>query len=178
ASVAMEVPKIPGVKPPAWWRALLLVAFNTTLRIGTLFSMRMEDIDWQQNRLVLPAERMKSQRPQIVYLNRAAITVLRSIRTNRELVFPWPQSNRRDFYTYLHRLETAAGIPKKDQFAMHVIRKTTASLIYGISPAAAQFALGHTTNDVTRKHYVDGGDLVARALDQLPQPSDVMPPIP
>ena len=36
--------------------------------------------------------------------------------------------------------------------------------------AAAQYALGHTASDVTIKHYVDGGPLVARVLDQLPQP--------
>ena len=53
---------------------------------------------------------------------------------------------------------------------MHAIRKTVATMLYEVSPGAAQFALGHTTDDVTRKHYVDGGGLVARALDQLPQP--------
>lgn len=169
ASVAMEVPRIPGVKAPAWWRALLTVAWNTGLRIGTLLSMWMDDIDWRNCRLLLPAARMKSRRPFIMHLNEAAMAALRSIRTNRELVFPWPHA-RRDFYKYVHRLEDAAGIPRKDQFGFHTIRKTVATLLYEVNPGAAQFALGHTTNDVTKKRYVDGGGLVARALDQLPQP--------
>ena len=170
ASVAMEVPKVPGIKPPAWWRALLLVCWNTGLRIGTLLSMRMDEIDWRQNRLVLAAARMKSRRPMIVHLNPAAIVALQSIRTDRELVFPWPSPDRRAFWRYLQKLEAAAGIPKSEWFGMHVIRKTVATMLYEVSPGAAQFALGHVTADVTRKSYVDGGGLVARALDQLPQP--------
>jgi integrase len=131
--------------------------------------MRVDEIDWRQNRLVLAAERMKSRRPMVVYLNAPAMAALRSIRTDRELVFPWPHA-RRDFYKYLHRLEDSAGIPEAEQFGMHTIRKTVATLLYEVNPGAAQFALGHTTNDVTRQHYVDGGPMVARALDQLPQP--------
>jgi integrase len=170
ASVAMEVPRISGVKAPAWWRSLLLVAWNTGLRIGTLLSMRMDEIDWRQNRLLLAAARMKSRRPLIVPLNASALAALQSIRTERELVFPWPSPDRRAFWRYLQKLEDAAGIPKSERFGMHAIRKTVATMLYEVSPGAAQFALGHTTNDVTRKSYVDGGALVARALDQLPQP--------
>lgn len=170
ASVAMEVPRIPGVKAPAWWRALLTVVWNTGLRIGTLLSMHMDEIDWQQNRLVLAAARMKSRRPMIVHLNSWAMAALRSIRTDRELVFPWNPKDRRSLYRHFHTLQDAAGIPKNDQFGFHTIRKTVATMLYEVNPGAAQFALGHTTNDVTRRHYVDGGGLVARALDQLPQP--------
>lgn len=170
ASVAMEFPRFSGVKAPAWWRALLIVAWNTGLRIGTLLSMRMDEVDWAKSRLVLPAARMKSRRPMIVHLNPPAMTALRSIRTDRELVFPWQETGRRNFYKYLHKLEKAAGIPRSEHFGMHAIRKTVATMLYEVNPGAAQFALGHTTNDVTRKSYVDGGGLVARALDQLPQP--------
>jgi integrase len=171
ATVVMKVPKVPGIKPPTWWRALLLVAWNTALRVGTLLTMRMDEIDWQNQRLVLPAGRMKSRRPMIVHLNGAAMEALQSIRTDRELVFPWQSAQYgRTFYRHFHELQTAAGIPEKNQFGMHAIRKTVATLLWEASPAAAQFALGHTSNDVTKRCYVDGGALVARALDKLPQP--------
>ena len=176
ATAIMEVPVVPGIKPPAWWRALFIVAWNTGLRAGTLFSMRMDEIEWAKCRMVLPAERLKSRRPMIVHLNAAAMAAMRSIRTDRELVFPWKDPvTRWTFYRHLHRLETVAGIPEADQFGLHAIRRTVATALYEISPGAAQFALGHTTNDVTRKHYVDGGGLVARALDQLPQPDEFAP---
>ena len=169
AAVAMEVPRIPGIKPPAWWRALLAVAWNTGLRRGTLLSMRMDEIDWAGCRLMLPAARMKSRRPMIVHLNAVAMTALRSIQTDRELVFPWPH-NIRHLDTCRHRLQEAAGIPKEKRFGFHAIRKTIATILWEESPGAAQFALGHTLGDVTQKRYVDGGELVARALDRLPQP--------
>jgi len=174
ASVAMDVPRTPGVKPPAWWRALLTVAWNTGLRRGSLLSMRFSDVDWKNARAVLPGSRMKSRRPIVVHLNAPAMEALRSIRTDRELVFPWPH-HRRYFCTALHRLQTAAGIPTKEHFGLHTIRKTVATLLWEINPGAAQFALGHTTNAITKKHYVDGGKLVARALDQLPQPEPMWP---
>ncbi len=179
AAVAMNWPIIPGIRPPAWWRALLIVVWNTALRRSTLFSMRLEDVDWEKSRLVLPAARMKSRRPMIVHLNSHAIAALRSIYTEvryRTLVFPMAadESPRtaRHFHEAFHRLQDEAGIPKKHHFGLHSIRRTVATALYEVSPGAAQFALGHTTADVTRKHYVDGGGLVARALDALPQPSD------
>jgi integrase len=178
ASVAMEVPKNPGIKAPAWWRALLIVAWNTGLRRGSLLSMRMSEVDWKNCRLLLAAARMKSRRPLIVHLNAAAMAALRSIRTDRELVFPWPHC-KRYFNTCLHRLQDAAGLPKDRHFDLPTIRKTFTTILWEINPGAAQYACGHTMSDVTRKHYVDGGDLVARALDQLPQletfPSKVGP---
>lgn len=172
ASLSMDEPQLSGVKAPAWWRALFVVAWNTGERIGTLLSMRMAEIDWAGKRIVLPADRMKSRRPKIVYLNAAALNALRSIRTDRKLIFPWPSNDYRStFYKRLHKLQDVAGIPREDQFGFHPIRKTVATMLWEINPGAAQCALGHTTNDVTKKHYVDGGGMVARALDQLPQPA-------
>ena len=170
ASIAMDVPAVPQIRTSAWWRAILVVAWNTGLRRGSLLSMQMADIDWENRRLILPASRMKSRRPMIVHLNAAALAALRSIRTDRELVFPWPHCPRY-LNTCLHRLQDAAGIPSEKHFTFPAIRKTVATTLWAISPGAAQYALGHTTSDVTKKHYVDGGGLVARALDQLPQPS-------
>ena len=172
AAVGMDRPKFPGVRPPAFWRALLTVAWNTGLRRGTLFSMRSDEIDWTGCRLMLPAERMKSRRPMVVHLNPAALAALRSIRADRELVFqpPSPAWSKSQFYKLFHKLQDLAAIPKKDHFGLHDIRRTAATALWEINPGAAQFALSHTSSDVTRKHYVDGGPLVARALDALPQP--------
>jgi integrase len=172
AAKGMRKPVIPGVRAPAYWRALLVVVWNTGLRRGTLFAMRWEDVDLEHPRIVLPAARMKSRRPMIVHLTPVAAEALRSICTDGELVFPWETSTQWKwrFPHLFHELQNLAGIPKKEHFGLHMIRKTVASALWEVSPGAAQFALGHTTADVTRKHYVDGGELVARALDQLPQP--------
>ena len=54
ASVAMEEPRFPGVKAPAWWKALLAVAFNTQLRRRTLFEIRWDEVDLKSCRLKFP----------------------------------------------------------------------------------------------------------------------------
>ena len=170
ATVAMEEPRLPGVKGPAWWKTLLVVAFNTQLRRRTLFEMRMDEIDWGCCQLNLPSARFKSHRRQIVHLNEVAMKHLRGIRTDRELVFPWLRSPKY-FDVCFHRLQVAAGVPRKDHFGLHDLRKTAASILWEDSPQAAQYALGHSSMGTTLRYYVNGTSIVARALDALPQPA-------
>jgi len=106
-----------------------------------------------------------------------AIDHLRKIKVpGREFVFDWHRSDRSPsygkwtFYRHLHQLQQLAGIPCAEWFALHAIRKTMATVLAGQSLAAAQFALGHTASTVTAKHYVNGGAIVADALDAMPQP--------
>lgn len=150
--VAAYAPRQQGFKPAAWWRGLLIVTKNTGLRRGTLLSMRMEHIDWQARRLVLPAEFLKSDRPHVIPLNREAYEHLLKIRTARELIFGWPHC-RRHFDTTFHKIQSAAGITRKDHFGLHDLRKTLASQLARTSLAAAQFALGHAASNVTMRHY-------------------------
>ena len=168
--VAMERPRIRGVKAPAWWRCLLVVAFNTGLRAGTLKSLRMSWIDWRDSRLVIPPERTKTGQGQVIHLTAAALDHLRSIRTDRDLVFPdW--GGQRTFYWRFHQLQDAAGIARPKHIGMHAIRKATATLLWEFDPQAAQLTLGHTTAATTRQHYVERGGIITRALDRLPQPA-------
>jgi len=169
AAVAMDVPKFEGFRPSAWWRALLVVAFNTGLRRGTLLSMRMEYIDWKRRLLTIPGAGMKTRRAIVLPLNDTAMEHLLAIRTDRELVFPWPSTSRM-FYIALHRLQTAAGIAMADWFGLHDIRRTTATTLWEHNPAAAQLTLGHTTFATTQRHYVQAGGIIARALNTMPQP--------
>ena len=168
--VSADKPRLPGIKPPAWWRALLAVALGTGLRRRTLFEMRMEHIDWDKHLIIIPAKHLKTRKPQIVCLSHVALDHLRTIRTDRELVFPWPHTQH-TFYQELHRLQTLAGINFKDQFGLHRIRKTTATLLWESNPQAAQLALGHSTDRVTRAYYVAGQGIMAKALDAMPLPA-------
>ncbi len=170
AAVGMEKPRFYGIKPAAWWRLLLVMAYCTGLRRGTLFSLRMTDIDWEDRRLVIPAKRMKAGRDHIIHLNSSAMEHLRKNRTDREYILPWPHHDRW-FDNRFHKLQDLAGIPRADHFGLHNIRKTTATRLWEIAPQAAQLALGHAGSDVTIRHYVQSAGIVAKALDALPQPS-------
>jgi len=170
AAIAMERPLIPGAKPAAWWRALLVVAWNTGLRRRTLFQMPMTAVQWNDRRLVLQPQRLKSNRFEIVPLNTVALEHLRKIRGPRELVFEWP-FDLHIFHGDFHRLQDEAGIPRNQHFGLHNIRKTLATMLWEQSPGAAQLALGHASNGVTQRHYVSGFGIVSRALEQIPQPA-------
>ena len=105
----------------------------------------------------------------MVHLHGSVLEHLRAIRTDRELVFPlehWPKW----FYDQFHKLQAAAGIPRSKQFGLHALRKTCATLLWGVAPQAAQLALGHAAANVTMRHYIAAGGIVAKALDLLPQP--------
>ena len=140
AAASMREPRVPGIDPSAWWRAMLIIAWNTGLRRGTLFAMRWSDVDWAGHRLVLPAAQMKSRRPMIVHLNSVAIEALHSIKTNRELIFPWtPMTSwKRRFSQMFHVLQDKAGIPSSEHFGLHIIRKTLATTLYETNPGLPQ----------------------------------------
>jgi len=169
AAVAMDAPRLYGLKPPAWWRALIVTAYNTGLRKGNLFNLRMDQVDWPNRRLHLPPEGAKTRRGQDVHLNQTTMAHLLAIRTDREYVFAWPQAIRQ-FDRLFHRLQDFAGIPRPEHFGLHAIRKTTGTALWRHSPQAAQLELGHTTLKTTIDHYIQGDDILRAALDGLPQP--------
>lgn len=167
--VAADIPRIDGFKPPAWWRALVVLAYNTGLRRGTLFKLRMADVDWERRSILVRPSANKSRKLFAVHLNEAAYQHLLAIRTDRELVFPWPFCQTH-FDTTFYRLQYASGIPRAERFGLHALRRTLATALYESSPGAAQIALGHSDSRTTRVHYVAPNGIVARALDALPQP--------
>ena len=60
-------------------------------------------------------------------------------------------------------------LPPGRRFAMHGIRKGTATELNSIDANAAQKLLGHTTAKMTSQHYL-ADTIVGAALSQLPQP--------
>ena len=175
ATAGMDWPQIPGIKAPAWWKSLLEVTYNTALRRRTLFEMEMDEIDWGKNCLRLKAERFKAGRPMVVHLNPAAMEALRRIRTNRVLIFP-TDADSSAFYKHFHRLQDSAGIPRKEQFGLHVIRKTSATVLAAVSPRTAQLALGHANLTTTLNSYIDPTGIIGASLDAMPQPFGLVTP--
>lgn len=180
ATAGADVPWVPGIKPPQWWRALLVVTLYTGFRRRTLFSLRMTDIRWDDQCIIVGPGQMKRGVGNLVPLNRVALEHLMAIRTDRELVFPWANQDGivrpwnanqlRRFCEAFKKLQTAAGLPASDHFGLHAIRKTHGTLMWDLSPEAAQLSLGHSTSQTTTKHYVAGMGIVRKAIEGLPTP--------
>ncbi len=165
-----EKPHLPGIKPGAWWRALVVFVYFTGVRRGTLFKLRTNQIDRDAHVVNIPADSIKGNRPLSIPLVDVVLEHLRAIRTDRELIFPWPY-NRNTFYEHFHRLQNEAGVPKKEQFGLHALRKTLATNLteFG-SVDVARFMLGHAAADVTERHYIRTDGIIAKALGRVPVP--------
>lgn len=168
AADKMRVPRIPGVDTAAWWRALIVLVYNTGLRRRTVFSIRMADVVWDDCSLHLPGERFKSARPQIVPLNQTTMQHLEKLRGPREYLLAWPYRNEY-FWTLFNKLQSEAGIAEADRFGLHAMRRQLATTYARESPELAQLALGHTGFSVTKDHYIDP-EALRPAVDRLPQP--------
>lgn len=165
-----EAPRCHGVKPGAWWRALLVTAYNTGLRLGALLALRVEDVTWDDSLLRVSADHAKTSRGQLLPLNEITIKHLRAIRTSRDLLFSWPH-HRRWFHRSFHALQNKAALPERLHFGLHDLRRSAASLLWEHSPAAAQLMLGHASSQTTSGHYVNGRAMLAKAAAGLPQPA-------
>ena len=170
----MEQPKLEHLKPAQWWRALLVVTWNTGLRRGTLFKLTWDMVDWENRVFRIPGDSMKSKRWQVQPFNETAERHLRGIRRSylpeTSLIFPWSQDSRQ-FHIALHKLLDLAGIPEEEHFGLHDIRKTLATTLWTDNPNAASLALGHTNSSVTARHYVEQMGIVAKAVNELKQPA-------
>lgn len=169
--------KLP-VAPHAYWRAVFLFDYNAGPRIGSLTRLRFDrfyqdDLGWWVR---APT---KKHRTQDVYLNAHAMAAIDSIRTARELVFPWPYSHAH-WHRARNRIFAAAGIPDARWFGTHGFRKAFATELAKIDGLAVSMALGHSAgprHKVAIDHYVNRCAMVA-AINQLPQPACQPPPDP
>lgn len=164
------VPELHGVRPPDYWRALLVVTLSTGLRSGNLHRLAWEHVDLARAEIRLPAEDLhKSLREQVFPLNAVAVEHLRRIRSPRPRVFGHftTEWTRRLWL----KIQDQAGIPKSQQFGLHQLRRTFATKLFATDPSAAQLALGHSSIATTIRHYVQSTGIVARAVNSLPQPA-------
>lgn len=149
ATASGEKTVIAGIPGGLWWRALLLLAYDTGERVTALTLVRWADV--RGGYVLFRAETRKGKRRDIVReIGPETQAAIEAIRGNRDLVFPWPYS-----HTYLwnrlsiilRRAELPAG--RRDKF--HKIRRTTASY-YEAAGHSAQRLLDHASPATTRKY--------------------------
>jgi len=168
----MRLPKIRGLKysPMKFWRGLVLTLFYTGLRIGTVkqleFSMiqRRRDGYW----LEVPGEIVdKTEKPLEKFLHPCAVDAIDALRTDRQLIFPWPH-NARHLATCHDRLQEIAGMTGK-RLSPHAWRRTHGremgklGAFHGLK--VAQRTLDHEDDRTTSSFYCD---LEAELIAKLP----------
>jgi len=156
-----------------WWHCLLLVLYDTGIRIGAAHGLKVEDFDPESRRLLVPAEVQKQSADQVFILSEQTATALaESVRAfPREKLFPWPFS-RGLLYHRLNVLLKLAGLPHGRRDKFHRVRRTSATLaevFAGQGTATAH--LGHSSPKVTER-YIDPSFLPQNHVaEKLPRPN-------
>jgi integrase len=151
-------------KADGWLRDLLMLGFNTGIRIGALLSLRWGQIDWEANLIRVRAADSKSGKPYEVPMTPMAhdILAMMDVRQKKadtqDPIFLNPETGRpyasRTTYTRIGRLVELAGITNYGDFN-HIMRRTFATLALnsGVPMEIVQRCLGHATLGQTEKAY-------------------------
>ncbi|OHB68839.1 MAG: hypothetical protein A2V70_03510 [Planctomycetes bacterium RBG_13_63_9] len=169
---ARPMPKLKGFSPATWWRAVILVAYNTGMRPGTLFQIWWEMLDGHVLRI--PPSVIKGRHGRLVWLNDPALEAIEPLRRPSGLVFRWADwpAGETTLKKHRYRQQRAAGVA---DLSLYGLRRTFATECGKINPMAMQIMLGHMGAglQMAADHYVCAESLLADALAKLPQPEPI-----
>lgn len=170
ASAMQETTDYDGIPASLWWRALVLLAYESGERATALLSLRWRN--FRGTSVLFEAETRKGKRRDIsreISVETAdAMLAIRGDRSLEDLVFPWPRA-KTYVWDRLGIILERAGLPHGRRDKFHRIRKTSASY-FKAAGGDAQQLLDHASPLTTRK-YLD-----PRIVKGLSAP-DVMPRI-
>jgi integrase len=156
-----------------WWTALVLVIYDTGLRISAVMAMRWENYDAVAGTVLAPWYTQKQDADQLLPLSPQSVEALEHVRGGDPLLFPWPYDHwgrqwptlNRHFRLILQR----AGLPSTRKDLFHALRRSTASYIKA-GGGDATWQLGHSSQQTT-KVYLDPRIVKPpRQVDLLPRP--------
>lgn len=183
---AAQTGRVGRIAASDWWPALLLVIYDTGLRINAVMHLPAGSLDLTTGGLTVSGEHQKQRRGQWFLLDQQTLQAVRLVDPGHaERLFPWPLDRREDgtwngdwktlrehFKALLRRagLVAAAGSTRRELF--HKLRRTTGTYVTaGAGEAAAVAHLGHSSAAVTRR-YQDPRLLPAVSkVDVLPRPT-------
>jgi integrase len=161
---ACEAAKAPSNQPypPAdWWRALLVMAYMTGWRIGSLLDLRREDVDLAAATALSRAEHNKGRRDQQIGLHPLVIQHLSKLAGFSRQLFPWT-TDRRQLYNEFRRIQKAAGVKPtgKAAYGFHDLRRSFATMNVDRMEGEALQALMQHRDYKTTQRYIN----IARQL--------------
>ena len=90
------MPKFDGraYTPAQWWKAIVVTAYMTGLRINELLAIRREDIDHERGVLVTRAADNKGKRDEVVPLHPVVLEHLKVLEGEDRFPLRWPHDPR------------------------------------------------------------------------------------
>jgi len=137
-------------------KPIVLLALNTGLRRGELFSLRWADVDLERKQLTIVGADAKSDQTRYIDLSREAHALLAEWQKrwgNYRLVFPNPKTGEqlKDIKSAWNGLREAAELKN---FRFHDLRHSFASklVMKGVDLYVLKELLGHSTIEMTERY--------------------------
>lgn len=172
-AAASAMPGNVGTVPAGiFWAALTIALFETGERVAAM--IRAPRAGWTAPFLRVPAEIRKGRRRERIYELSADASrlVAGAAQHQAENLFHWP-SHIGTLYNRWSAITERAGIAGGREIRFHALRRSCAShLTAGAGIAAAVEQLGHGSETITRRSYIDPRIASAgrvRPLDVLPR---------
>lgn len=150
AAATLEQTTIAGIPSRHWWRAVLLLAYDTGERCAAIMALRWAEV--REDDVIFRAETRKGGRRDIArpFGDSTGLALEQIREPRRELVFPW---DRHPSYLWgrLGIILKRAGLPNDRRCKFHRIRRTTASF-YAAAGGNATALLDHSSPAVTRRY--------------------------
>lgn len=138
------------VSAELWWQASLVYLSNCGSRTSDWLSLKIANCNLQEGWAFIEAER-KTKKPHTVVLLPCVVEHLSRIWGEREFVFPAPNNKSYRNKTF-RAIQTAAGF-SEPFYRIKDLRSTCGDRYYAVNDSAAQFALNHSDQKTTDRHY-------------------------
>lgn len=161
-------PQLAGVRPEAWWQALIVAACTLGSRRGALLDLEWDWIDLAGRQVRIPPESDKCNEERLKPIADILVAHLVRIRSLNPRVFAWPHSSA-TWYRDWWRIQKAAGLEARIKF--HSLKATCATLYAAsASPGVTQYMCDHGALSTTLRFYQDPLDEAREAANHLPLP--------
>lgn len=148
-------------------RSIVIIALNTGLRRGEIFSLKWSDVDFQRGRLIV--RKTKASKERFVPINTTVRNLLQSLpRLLSDYVFPSPKTIGRltDIKKGFRKAVDLAGI---ENLHFHDLRHTFATRLAdaGIDAYTLMQIMGHADLKTTMIYVHASGEAGLRAVEKL-----------
>ncbi len=152
-----------GVHAGRFWRAFILTAYDTGLRLSDLLAIRYDSVSRNG---ILTVVQQKTGHPQVCRVRPVTLeAIAETFPPERNLVFEWPYGHS-EIHRHWRSILADAGLPVHRRNGIQKLRRTSASHLEAIAPGTASWHLGHRSADLARRHYLD--PQVAMSERELP----------
>ena len=146
-------------------RMRILLALGTGLRLGDIDSIKISDIDFENNSVTTRSKKTRKSmdsRPVPVPIMAELKKYVSGLDTKQEKLF----NDYFSRYTWT-KIRRKLGL---EDYTFHDLRKTFCSVLAqnGVSTAVAQKLLEHSSPELTNKVYTNVDPVLRQAVDQIP----------